>query len=686
MRNSSPQPHFINRELSWLSFNERVLQEAQVARTPLIEKVRFLGIFSNNLDEFYRVRVANLQRMLLVDKKAKTTLGFSVAETLDAIEGRIDDLRRQYDDTFHSVLEDLEAENIRFVREDELDEGEVEFVSTYFRRTVRPELVPIMLGRKVKMPQLVDGDGYLAIRLTFANGKDKLAVIQLPRHLPRFLTLPDRGNEHRVMFLEDVIRLALPLIFKLFEASRIEAYALKATRDAALDMDDDVARSVMNRVERGLKKRKQGEYVRILHDRDMPEDMLNVLLRKMKVTSAVSVIAGDRYHNRRDLMGFPDFGRTDLVHPPQPPITHPRLGAATSVMNAIAEGDLLVHCPYHKFVHIVDFLREAAIDPYVTTIQVNLYRVAKNSQIINALINAARNGKQVEVIVELAARFDEKHNLKVANMLQDAGAIVRIGISNLKVHCKIILVTRRKGGRVQRFGHVGTGNFHERNAGIYEDLSLLTANSKITGELAKLFDFFENSFERKVYRHLFVSPFSTRRRFVKLIDDEIRRAERGEEAWMDLKLNNIVDAGMIEKLYHASQAGVKIRMVVRGICVLRAGVPGLSENIEVRSIVGRNLEHSRFLRFGNGGKPLTYLSSADWMTRNLDRRVEVSAPLFDAALAEDIRMNFERMWADNTHARRLLPDGSNEWVEPSNANELVQAQEDLYLELKARKA
>ena len=320
MRKADANTLYINRELSWLSFNERVLQEAQVGRTPLIERVRFLGIFSNNLDEFYRVRVANLQRVLMVDKKAKTTLGFSVTDTLEAVEARIDGLRKQYDETFHHVIDALEKENIRFVREDELDDADAEFVSTHFRRVVRPELVPIMLGRKVKMPQLVDGDGYLAVRLTFEDAKDKLAVIHIPRHLDRFLTLPERDGMHRVMFLEDVIRHALPVIFRLFEAQTLDAFALKATRDAALDMDDDVARSMMNRVERGLKKRKQGEYVRILHDRDMPEDMLAGLLRKMKVPSAASVIAGDR--TKLPIYGFPD---ADVItsHAPQPPITHP---------------------------------------------------------------------------------------------------------------------------------------------------------------------------------------------------------------------------------------------------------------------------------------------------------------------------------------------------------------------------
>ena len=681
MRKPTVEDRFINRELSWLSFNHRVLQEAQEARTPLIERMRFLGIFSNNLDEFYRVRVANLQRMLLVDRKARTTLGFPVKETLEQIDEAISALQKTYGQTFREVLDALQKENIRFVREDELEPEEQAFVATYFRRTVRPELVPIMLGRKVKMPPLVDGEGYLAIRLAFDDQKDQLAIVQLPRHLPRFLTLPSSDGAHRVMFIEDVIRHALPLIFRLFEADHIEAYALKATRDAQMDMDDDVAKSVMTKVERGLKKRKQGDYVRILHDAEMPADMLATLLRKLKVHAGVSILAGDRYHNRRDLMGFPDFGRADLVFEAQPPLTHPRLEQATSVMNAIAEGDLLIHCPYHKFVHVVDFLREAAIDPNVTTIQMNLYRVAKNSQVINALLNAARNGKRVEVIVELAARFDEKHNMKVANMLQEAGAVVRVGIPNLKVHCKVILVTRRKAGRIQRFAHIGTGNFHERNASVYEDLMLLTANPKVTGELAKLFDFFENSFERKVYRHLFVSPFSTRRRFVKLIDDEIHRAERGEAAWMDIKVNNLVDAGMIDKLYQASQAGVKVRMVVRGICALRAGVPGWSDNIEVRSVVGRYLEHSRLFVFGNGGKPLTYISSADWMTRNLDRRVEVTVPIFDAQIATELRAFFDTLWADNTRARLLTPDRTNPWISSSNGP-LVDTHRDVYLVLR----
>ena len=672
---------FVNRELSWLSFNHRVLQEAQVARTPLIERVRFLGIFSNNLDEFYRVRVANLQRVLLVDKHAKTTLGFSVAETLAEIEQAIASLQKTYDATFREVLLALNDERIRFVREEDLHDEDAKFVFRYFEKNVRPALVPIMLGRKVKMPPLVDGDGYLAVRLKFDEGRDQLAIIQLPRHIPRFLTLPERDDEHRVMFLEDVIRVALPHIFRLFEAQTIEAYALKGTRDAAMDMDDDVARSVMARVQRGLKKRKTGEYVRVLHDAAMPDDMRTTLLKKMKVNAAVSVIAGDRYHNRRDLMGFPDFGRKDLVYPPQRPAIHPRLKAATSVMNAMQKGDFLLHCPYHDFVHIVDFLREAAIDPHVTTIQINLYRVAKNSQVINALINAARNGKRVEAMVELAARFDEKHNLKVANDLQEAGATVRVGIPNLKVHSKLILVTRKKKGKVQRFGHIGTGNFHERNAGIYEDLSLFTVNPKLTGELAKLFDFFENTFERKTYRHLIVSPFSTRRKFVRMIDEEIALAKRGEEAWIRLKLNNLVDAKMIEKLYQASKAGVKVQLMIRGICALKPGVPGLSENIEARSIVGRHLEHSRFLIFSGGGKPQTFLSSADWMTRNLDRRVEVTTPMLDEALAKEIQELYELMWRDNTHARLITPEGDNPWVTPAPGDVLVQAQPDLYLDL-----
>ena len=659
MKKGSDTDRYINRELSWLSFNHRVLQEAQSADNPLVERMRFLGIFSNNLDEFYRVRVAYLQRMASVDAKAKTTLGFSVVDTLKQIEAQITRLQSEFDDTFVALQQELKREGIAMVDEAQLAPEDAEFVDDYFRRTVRPSLVPIMLGRGVEMPELVDGEGYLAIRLTTAEGKKKLALIQLPSHLPRFLTLPNDEGLKRVMFLDDVIREALPRIFKLFEAVHIEAFAIKATRDAAIDMDDDLTRSVMAKMERGLKRRSSGEVVRFLYDRQMPKDMLQALLRKLELQSEASVIPGKRYHNRRDLMGFPDFGRSELVHPAQKPLTHPRLKAVTSVMNAIDEGDILLHYPYHKFVHVVDLLREAAIDPSVRTIQINLYRVAKNSLVINALVNAARNGKHVEVVVELAARFDEKQNIRISNMLKEAGVVVRFGIPKLKVHAKLILVTRKHQGRVRRYAHIGTGNFHEKTAGVYADLSLLTAHSDLTKEVAKIFDFFESSFERKQYKLLFVSPFTNRRRFMNLINEEMKRAKAGKEAWIRLKLNNLVDTGMIDKLYRASAAGVRIQLVVRGICALKAGVPGLSDNIEVRSVVGRYLEHSRFAVFAGGGDTQVYLSSADWMTRNLDRRVEVTTPVLDPGLKAQLVDLFDHLWRDNQKARRVTGNGDN---------------------------
>ncbi|MAV51301.1 MAG: polyphosphate kinase 1 [Crocinitomicaceae bacterium] len=659
MKKRLPVDRYTNREQSWLAFNHRVLQEAQSDETPLIERVHFLGIFSNNLDEFFRVRVAYLQRMAAVDPNAKTTLRFSVAETLYAIHSRITQLQVEFDDTFRQVQEALAEEGIQVVELASLSSQDLDFVGDYFRDEVRPALVPIMLRRGNDMPELEDGAVYLAIRLRMSESKRKLALIQLPDHLPRFLILPEREGTQRVMFLDDVIRAELPRIFRLFESESIEAFAVKATRDAAIDMDDDLSRSVVAKMERGLKRRSSGEVVRFLFDGQMPRDMLQSLLRRMELQPGTSVIPGERYHNRRDLMAFPDFGRKDLTHPEQPSFTHPRLQSATSVMNAMEEGDVLLHFPYHQFVHVVDFLREAAIDPTVRSIKVNLYRVANNSQIINALINAAHNGKQVEVLVELAARFDEKQNIRISNSLKEAGVVVRFGIPKLKVHSKLILVTRKHQGKLRRYAHLGTGNFHEGNAKLYEDLSLLTAHPDITKEVAKIFEFFESSFERKTYKHLFVSPFTNRRRFTALIMEETDRAKTGKAARIRVKLNNLVDAGMIDKLYRASQAGVKVQLMVRGICALKAGVPDLSENIEVRSVVGRYLEHSRFAMFGEGKKVKVFLSSADWMTRNMDRRVEVTAPIYDEALKAQLEAHFDIMWKDNRKSRLVDAEGQN---------------------------
>lgn len=666
--------------MSWLAFNHRVLQEASSPSVPLIERVRFLGIFSNNLDEFFRVRVANLMRAALVGKKMTTTLGFDVNETLVQVSRKVVELQAEYNRVFAQLERALKQEGVHFVDEGQINAEQAEFATDYFTHKVRPTLVPVMVGGGTKFPDLKDGTLYLAVGLQGTKGEDstRYAVIEVPAHLPRFLVLPATAEGEHVMFIEDVIRLQLGRIFALFEPDHVYAHAIKVTRDAEIDMDDDLSRSLMEKMSRGIARRKKGHYVRFLYDAKMPEDMLHLVKRRLKLGDTENVIAGSRYHNRKDLMGFPDFGRKDLVFPPQPPVAHPLLAHKTSLLDQIQKRDILLHFPFQRFSYIVDVLREAAIDPTVESIRINLYRVAHNSQVINTLVNAARNGKAVHVVMELAARFDERHNIKVSNVLQEAGATVEFGVIGLKVHSKVFLVARRRGKRRELFAHIGTGNFHEKTAGIYGDVSLLTADPSITHEVERLFSFFSNNYERPVFRNLIVSPYGTRRRFARLIDREMTHALMGKEGRITLKLNNLVDAEMIEKLYDASRSGVKVTLLVRGICSLIPGVPGMSENIEVRSIVGRYLEHVRLLVFGNDGHPEMYISSADWMTRNLDRRVEVSVPIRDPFLQSELAQYLDLQLRDTAKARFIDGSMENVHVKPRKGARAIDSQQAVY--------
>lgn len=674
---------FINRELSWLAFNHRVLQEAASPDVPLIERMRFLGIFSNNLDEFFRVRVANLRRALLVGKKMTTTLGFDVAETLEGVADKVVALQTEYNQVFTACEVALKEAGIHFLDEHAVNEDQTAFATHFFDTTVRPTLVPIMVGGGVPFPELKDGALYLAVALKIVdhNGaaRTRFAIIEVPSHLPRFLVLPPTEAGEGVMFIDDVIRLQLSRIFALFQPEQVYAHAIKVTRDAEIDMDDDLSRSLMEKMSRGIARRKKGDYVRFLYDARMPDDMLSYIKKKLKLGKEEDVlIAGSRYHNRKDLMSFPDFGRKDLVFEKRSPKSHPRLRHRTSLIDQIVRKDILLHYPFQRFAYVVDILREAAMDPRVDSIRINLYRVAANSQVINALVNAARNGKTVQVVIELAARFDEKHNIQVSNVLQEAGAHVEFGVPGLKVHSKLFLITRRSGRQVEHVAHIGTGNFHEKTANVYGDLALLTSDPGITGEVERLFSFFTNNYERPVFRHLIVSPYSTRRKFSKLIDREIEQARQGQEAWITLKLNNLVDAAMIEKLYEASMAGVKINLLIRGICSLIPGQPGMSENIEVRSIVGRYLEHARLMVFANGGDPEYFISSADWMTRNLDRRVEVSVPIRDPQLKSECAAYLALQMRDNAKTRIIDLDMENKFVKRKKGEPRVHAQMEMF--------
>ena len=672
---------FINRELSWLAFNHRVLQEASSPVNPVIERIRFLGIFSNNLDEFFRVRVANLQRVALVGNKATTTLGFDVKETLAEVSDRVVDLQAEYNVAFERAVADLAKNNIRFVNELELDEDQRAFSANYFKMKIRTHLVPIMIGQGGSFPDLLDGSLYLSVGLVLnKKGKHKTeyAILEVPRHLPRFLVLPSDGSEQVVAFIEDIIRLELPRIFGLFQPEEVVAFAIKVTRDAEIDMDDDLSRSLMEKMRRGVARRKQGDFVRFLYDTEMPKGMLKMLKRNLSLEESENVIPGSRYHNKKDLMDFPNLGRKDLMFARLDPLAHPHLLGKSSLLDQIGKRDILLHYPYHQFGQIVDILREAAIDPTVQSIKINLYRLAQNSQIINALMNASRNGKAVHVVIELSARFDEKHNIKVSNNLQQAGATVEFGVRGLKVHSKLFLITRQINRKIQRIAHVGTGNFHEEKAKVFCDFAFLTSNAQITSEVDRLFQFFSNNYERPVFRSLIVSPFGTRRTFSKLIQREMEHARAGKPARVLLKLNNLVDADMIRKLYAASGAGVRIDLIVRGICSLVPGVKGMSENIQVRSVIGRYLDHARIAVFANDGNPDYYLSSADWMTRNLDRRVEVSVPILDPRLQSDIASYLELQLQDTVKSRRIDKRMRNPFIRAKRGKATVNSQEAMY--------
>lgn len=664
-----------NRELSWLSFNERVLQEAMDPKNPLIERVRFLGIFSNNRDEFFRVRVASVRRMLDLGKKARQQLYADPEELLKQISAKVLKQEHMFQDTYKILVEELHKADIHLVDEKSLSESQKEFALDYFKNTVRPALVPLMLNKK-SIPDLTDKSSYLAVRLELEGESElKYALIEVPSMiLPRFFVLPQEGKSKYVMFLDDVIRLGLEQIFKIFSYKSIQACAVRMTRDAELDIDEDIDESILEKLSKGINRRKKAQPVRFVHDKNIPQDMLEFLIKTLKLTG--NIIPSGRYHNSRDFMRFPDFGMKKHTFPTWIPSRHPELRNKKSLLDVIVQKDILLNYPFQTFSHTIDILREAAIDPSVTEIKINMYRVAANSNIINALINASKNGKSVTAVVELRARFDEEHNMVVSRKLQENGVRVIFGVDGLKVHSKLIVIARKKRGATQYIAHVGTGNFHEGTAKVYTDFSLWTANSKISKEVYKVFEFFDSNYKRGIYRQLVVSPFNVRRKFENLIDKEIRNAKAGKPAYIIIKLNNLVDEDMVDRLYKASRAGVKIQMIIRGICSLVPGVPGLSENIEVISILDRYLEHARVLVFANGGDEIMYISSADWMGRNLDRRVEVGTPILDEDVKAEIRETLNIQLRDNQKARIIDQNHENEYKESGGTN--VQSQKELH--------
>lgn len=648
-----PTRPLIPKELTWLSFNERVLQEAEDPRNPLLERLRFLGIFSNNLDEFYRVRIAALRRLLRDKGPAERTMGMSVRRLLREIRAQVLRQGEHFNEVTHQLLAELEANGIHLVDERHLDEEQSRAVRAHFQTEVRPRLVPILCDRKRELPPLRDQYLHLAVSLALPEKKSPLyAFIEVPTDsLPRFHVLPHRAGHDYVILLEDVIRFGLHEIFSPFRPLDCQAWTVKITRDSELEIEEDTGGTYLDRVQRSLRKRRMSTPVRVIYDETLPEPFLRFLLTKMRLERDEDVIPGQRYHNFKDFIRFPTLGRAHLTRAPEAPLPHPALSAQQSVFATIATGDVLFHYPYHGFGSFIDFLREAAIDPHVTDLQMTAYRVSPTSSVLNALANAARNGKRVFVVIELLARFDEENNLEWVDRLREEGVEVTTGVRGLKVHAKLCLVTRRVRQRIVHYAAIGTGNFNEDTARLYTDHLLLTCHRPLTTEVLRVFAFFRNNYKVTPYEHLVVSPFQSRRHWRQLIRREAREATRGRPASIWLKLNNLADPKLITELYAAARAGVEVRLIVRAMHSLVPETLGPSTRLESIGLVGRYLEHSRFLIFGNAGKPLVYLTSGDWMPRNFDDRVEVACPIRDPELAAELVDYFRLQWEDTANAR-----------------------------------
>ena len=657
---------FINREVSWLSFNERVLQEAEDVKNPIIERMKFLGIFSNNRDEFFRVRVANIRRVAELPGKNFLSTGEDPKMVLDVILKQVLKQQTRFDRVYKRLIKDLHQENIYFLNETQIEEGHKDFIREFFVDKVRTNIVPIIINKRKNFPFLKDAATYMFVKMY--NKRDKsekseYALIEIPSgQVDRIITLPSSDKKKYLIMLDDIIRYNLPQVFSIFNYDTIEAYNIKVTRDAELDIDEDISKSLVDKLSKGIKNRQVGEPVRFVYDDQMPRDMRQLIEKKMKLQKSDNLIPGGRYHNFKDYIAFPQIGNSKLLNPSLPPLPNKDLEGVSSIIDVIKKKDVACFYPFQKFDYVIDFLRQAAIDPNVTTIKINIYRVANNSRIINALINAAKNGKDVTVLIELRARFDEHNNIKWSQSLEEEGVKVHFGLRGLKVHSKLIMVKRKEGRGQTTYVHVGTGNFHEKTAKIYSDASLLTSDKRIANDIEKVFDFVERPYMNKRFNNIIISPYNTRSKFIRLINQEIRNAKKGKPAKITIKLNNFNDPELIKKFYEASCEGVEIKMIIRGICSLVPGVKDLSENIEVVSIIDRYLEHIRMFHFHNGGNELFFIGSADWLVRNLDRRVEVTTPIYDSEIQDNMREFLELQLKDNVKARVIDEKGKNKYV------------------------
>ena len=667
---------YIERDLSWMYFNHRILQEAAREDVPLLERIGFLGIYSNNLDEFFRVRVATLSRIAECENRSLKNEQAKAMTLIKQINKLVKLYSKEFEEIMARITDALAKENIFILREDMLSTEQEAFITRYFRHQLGGLIGPVWLSAVKQLTNEADDNIFFAVELQ-KEGKNNpdYAVIELPvSDCGRFVRLPDNDGKSYIMYLDDVVRYCMPMIFAGMRYDSIKAYAFKFTKDAEMELDNDLRNGMLQKISKGVKSRRKGEAMRVSYDKEMPKALVKKVMNKLNLDSLDTVLAGGRYYNHKDLMSFPDCGRNDLKYPAWPPLEKPGLSGNESLISGIQQSDKFIHVPYHSFDYYIRVLQEAAVSKQVTGIQTTLYRLAKNSKVVKALICAAKNGKKVTVVIELLARFDESPNIEWSKRMQDAGIHVIFGVEGLKVHSKITHIAMKNGNDI---ACISTGNFHEGNAKVYTDYMLMTAAKTIVSDVANVFEFIEKPYSVVRFKELLLSPNEMKRKFVKLINDEIRNKQMGKPAYIRIKINHITDPVMVRKLYEASQAGVDIDLLVRGNCSLKTGIPGVSDNIRIHAIIDRYLEHSRIFIFAAGGEDKTFIGSADWMPRNLDNRIEVVTPVYDPEIKHDLRMVVDFGLRDNVQGRIVDGTGSNTMYKPENEPPF-RSQEKLY--------
>lgn len=667
---------YIDRDLSWMYFNRRILLEAAKPQVPLLERLSFLGIYSNNLDEFFRVRMATLSRIAECEDKSLRSEREHAKQLIRQINKLNNKYSREYEHAIREVTRQLCEENICLLKEDELDREQQEFVCGFYRQRLSGFVSPVWLSAVRQLTDETDENIYLGIKMKVPGKKSfDYALIALPvAECGRFVRLPDKEGKSFLMYLDDVIRYCLPMIFSGLDYEDFEAYAFKFTKDAEMEIDNDLRNGMLQKISKGVKSRKKGDALRVIYDAGMPKDLLKRVMNKLNLDKLDTVQGGGRYHNHKDLMSFPDCGRKDLKYPVWEPVIKPELNGGGSLLKLIRQGDRFIHVPYHSFDYYIRVLQEAAVSKEVKSIKTTLYRLAKDSKVVKALICAARNGKKVTVVIELLARFDEASNIGWSKKMQDAGIHVIFGVEGLKVHSKITHIGMKRGNDI---ACISTGNFHEGNARMYTDYMLMTAARNVVRDVDNVFEFIGKPYSPVRFKELLVSPNEMKQKFVRLINDEIKNKQAGKPAYIRIKINHITDTTIVKKLYEASANGVPIDLLVRGNCSLITGIPGVSDNIRINGIIDRYLEHSRIFIFAAGGEDKTFIGSADWMPRNLDNRVEVITPVYDPEIKADLRKVIDLGLRDNLQGSVVDGSGENRrWTTGSDMP--FRSQEEIY--------